>query len=167
MSSTTIGRDTPQVTAREKLNGRALYAGDIKLAGMLHAKVLRSPYPHARIVRIDTAAARALPGVRLVVTGADTPAKLTGVHRKEHRILAVDIVRHVGEEVAAVVATSEDIARDALDLIEVEYEELPAVLDPDAPSREPSFLQTAGEPDRPALVREALLGMSIAGRSDG
>ncbi|MBL8377639.1 MAG: molybdopterin-dependent oxidoreductase [Burkholderiales bacterium] len=132
MSESSIGRDTPQVGAREKLTGRALYAGDLKPAGMLHARVLRSPYAHARIVRIDTSRARALAGVRLVVTGADTPVKLTGVHRKEHRILAVDRVRHVGEEVAAVVAISEDIARDAIDLIEVEYEELPALFDPDA-----------------------------------
>jgi CO/xanthine dehydrogenase Mo-binding subunit len=132
MSTSTIGRDTPQVGAREKLTGRALYAGDLKPAGMLHAKVLRSPYAHARLVRIATSAARALPGVKLVVTGADTPQKLTGVHRKEHRILAVGEVRHAGEEVAAVVATTEDIARDALDLIEVEYEELPALLEPDA-----------------------------------
>lgn len=130
--SSPIGRDTPQVTALEKLTGRAMYAGDLKQPGMLHAKVLRSPYPHARIVRIDTRAARALPGVRLVATGEDTPKKLTGVHRKEHRILACGVVRHVGEEVAAVVATSEDIARDALDLIEVEYEELPALADPAA-----------------------------------
>lgn len=153
MSQSTIGRDTPQVTAREKLNGRALYAGDIKQPGMLHARVLRSPYPHARIVRIDTAAARALPGVRLVVTGADTPAKLTGVHRKEHRILAVDIVRHVGEEVAAVVATSEDIARDALDAIEVEYEELPAVLDPDAALAEGAVEVHAGMKNRAYEMR--------------
>jgi CO/xanthine dehydrogenase Mo-binding subunit len=122
-----LGQDTPQVTAKDKLLGRAQYAGDIKLPGMLHAKVLRSPYASARIVRIDTSKAKALPGVRLVVSAQDTPLKLSGIHRKEHRIFAADIVRFVGEEVAAVVAISDDIARDALDLIEVEYEELPAV----------------------------------------
>lgn len=127
-----VGTSTPQVTAREKVMGRAQYAGDIKLPGMLHARVLRSPHPHARIVSIDTSAAKALPGVKLVVTGRDTPARLWGPHRKEHRILATGVVRHVGEEVAAVVAVSEEIARDALDLIRIEYEALPAVLTPDA-----------------------------------
>ncbi|MBY4947229.1 xanthine dehydrogenase family protein molybdopterin-binding subunit [Cupriavidus respiraculi] len=131
LSQSTVGVSTPQVTAREKVLGRAQYAGDIKLPGMLHAKVLRSPYPHARIVRIDTAAAAALPGVRLVVTGADTPARRWGIHRKEQRILATDVVRFTGEEVAALVAVDEETARDALDLIHVEYEVLPAVLSTD------------------------------------
>ena len=132
MSQSIVGASTPQVTAREKVMGRAQYAGDIKLAGMLHAKVLRSPHPHARIVGIDTSAAKALPGVRLVVTGRDTPTRLWGPHRKEQRILAAGVVRHVGEEVAAVVAVSDEIARDALDLIRVEYEQLPALLSPEA-----------------------------------
>src|SRR5262249_42437367 len=98
---------------------------------MLHVKVLRSPYAHARIVRIDSEAARAWPGVRLVLTGEDTPPRLSGNMRKEHRILAAGKVRFVGEEVVAVAAISESIARDALDLIQVEYEELPALLDTD------------------------------------
>ncbi|MCO4890876.1 xanthine dehydrogenase family protein molybdopterin-binding subunit [Cupriavidus sp. WGtm5] len=132
MSRAIVGTSTPQVTAREKVMGRAQYAGDLKLPGMLHAKVLRSPHPHARIVRIDTAAARALPGVKLVVTGYDVPARHWGPHRKEQRILARGVVRHVGEEVAAVVAVSEEIARDALDLVRVEYETLPALLTPAA-----------------------------------
>ncbi len=112
--------------------GRAQYAGDIKLPGMLHAKVLRSPHPHARIVRVDTSAAKALPGVKLVVTGQEVPARNWGPHRKEQRILACGVVRHVGEEVAAVVAVSEEIARDALDLVRIEYEALPALLTPAA-----------------------------------
>jgi CO/xanthine dehydrogenase Mo-binding subunit len=130
MSSPIVGKAVPQVTALEKVLGRALYTGDLKQPGMLHAKVLRSPYPHARIVRIDTKAAAALPGVRAVVTGADTPTRLWGVAHTQQRILACGKVRFAGEEVAAVAAVSEDIARDALDLIEVEYEELPAILDP-------------------------------------
>ncbi len=130
MSLSTIGKDVPQVTARAKVLGRAQYAGDIKVAGMLHGKVLRSPYPHARILRIDTAAARALPGVKAVLTGADTPRTRWGVHHKERLILADGVVRFAGEEVAAVAATTEEIARDALDLIHVEYEELPAILTP-------------------------------------
>lgn len=131
MNSPIVGKAVPQVTALEKVQGRALYTGDLKLPGMLHAKVLRSPYPHARILRIDSRAAAALPGVKAVVTGADTPARMWGVAHKQQRVLACDKVRFAGEEVAAVAAVSEDIARDALDLIEVEYEELPALLDPE------------------------------------
>ena len=130
MSHSTLGKDTAQISARSKVLGRAQYAGDLKWPGMLHGKVLRSPYPHARIVRIDTTAAQALPGVRAVLTGRNSSAVPWGVHHKERRTLALDQVRFAGEEVAAVAAISEDIARDALDLIEVEYEELPAILSP-------------------------------------
>ncbi|VWC21234.1 xanthine dehydrogenase family protein molybdopterin-binding subunit [Burkholderia lata] len=131
MNGSTIGRDTPQVTARDKVLGRAIYGGDLKMPGMLHMKVIRSPHAHARIVRIDADAARALPGVHLVLTGDDTPTRLSGVAHKEHRILATGKVRFIGEEVVAVVASDEDTARDAIDLIQVEYEELPVVVDPD------------------------------------
>lgn len=129
MKASTIGYETPQINAREKVLGRALYSGDLKMAGMLHAKVLRSPHAHARIVRVDTDAARALPGVYAVLTGNDTPTRMTGIHHKEHRILATHKVRFIGEEVVAVVAGDEEIARDALDLVRVEYEELPVVTD--------------------------------------
>lgn len=128
MSISTIGQDTPQVNARSKVLGRAQYTGDLKLPGMLHAKVLRSPHPSARIASIDTTAARALPGVRAVLTGADAPRTCWGVSHKERRILADGVVRFAGEEVVALAADTEEIARDALDLIRVEYEELPAVL---------------------------------------
>lgn len=131
MSESTLGRDTPQVNARAKVLGRAVYAGDIQVAGMLHGKILRSPYPHARIVSVDTSAALALPGVKAVLTGADAPRTMWGVHQKERRILAEGVVRFAGEEVAAVAATTEEIARDALDLIRIEYEELPAILTPE------------------------------------
>ncbi|MDM0019618.1 xanthine dehydrogenase family protein molybdopterin-binding subunit [Variovorax saccharolyticus] len=127
----TLGQDVPQVNARAKVLGRAQYAGDLKVAGMLHGAVLRSPYPHARIVAIDTSAALALPGVKAVLTGADAPRATWGVHHKERRILAEGVVRFAGEEVAAVAAASEEIARDALDHIQVEYEELPAILLPE------------------------------------
>lgn len=131
MSESTIGKDTPLVNARAKVLGRAQYAGDLKLPGMLHGKVLRSPYPHARIVRVDTSRALALPGVKAVLTGANSSPVPWGVHHKERRTLALDVVRFAGEEVAAVAAVSEEIARDALDLIEIEYEELPPLLTPE------------------------------------
>jgi len=130
-NQSTLGQDVPQVNARAKVLGRAQYAGDLKVAGMLHGAVLRSPYPHARIVAIDTSAALALPGVKAVLTGADAPRAMWGVHHKERRILAEGVVRFAGEEVAAVAAASEEIERDALDHIQVEYEELPAILTPD------------------------------------
>lgn len=82
MSESTLGRDTPQVNARAKVLGRAVYAGDIKVAGMLHGKILRSPYPHARIVRVDTSAALALPGVKAVLTGADAPRTMWACTRR-------------------------------------------------------------------------------------
>ena len=131
MTTSTLGQNTAQVNARPKVLGRAQYAGDLKLPGMLHGKVLRSPYPHARIVRIDTSAAMALPGVHAVLTGANTSAVPWGVHHKERRTLALNTVRFAGEELAAVAAVSDEIARDALDLIEVHYEPLPAILEPD------------------------------------
>jgi CO/xanthine dehydrogenase Mo-binding subunit len=131
MNVSIIGRATPQINAREKVLGKALYSGDLKMPGMLHAKVLRSPHAHARIVRIDKEAACAVPGVHAVLVGDDTPTRMTGIHHKQHRILATHKVRFVGEEVVAVVAEDEEIARDALDLVRVEYEELPIVTEPD------------------------------------
>lgn len=123
-----IGTSLPPITAREKVSGSAVYAADLKLPRMLHAKVLRSTYPHARIRHIDASQARNAPGVKAVLTGADTP-KAWGIMRKDEHVLAVDKVRFIGEEVAAVVATDEHAALDALEKIRVEYEELPAVFD--------------------------------------
>lgn len=130
MEDEIVGKPVAQITAREKVLGRALYAGDLKRPGMVHARILRSPLAHARIRRIDTAAAAALPGVLCVVTGADVPGTRWGVAHKQQYILARDVVRFVGEEVAAVAATSEAVAAQALELIGVDYEPLPALLDP-------------------------------------
>lgn len=131
MARPVIGVSIPQVNSREKVQGRAQYVGDIRMAGMLHAKVLRSPYPHARIVSIDLSRARALRGVKAVAACDDTPDRLWGAFVKEHRIFAAGKVRFAGEEVAAVAAVDEATALDALELIRVEYEELPALLDPE------------------------------------
>ena len=95
---------------------------------MLYAKVLRSPYPHARIVSVDTARARSRAGVRAVVTGAELPY-LFGSAIRDEPFLARGKVRYAGEPVVAVAAISEEIARETIDLIDVEYEELPAVFD--------------------------------------
>src|SRR5437868_15208665 len=100
----------------------------MKLPRMLHAKVLRSTYPHARIRHIDIEAARRMPGVKAVLTGADTP-KAWGIIRKDEHVLAVDKVRFIGEELAAVAASDEYAALDAIEKIRVEYEELPPVVE--------------------------------------
>jgi len=123
-----IGRSIPSIYAREKVSGTALYAADLKMPRMLHAKVLRSTHAHARIRHIDVEAARRSPGVKAVLTGADTP-KAWGIIRKDEHVLAVHKVRFIGEEVAAVAAVDENAALDALEKIRVDYEELPAVFD--------------------------------------
>ena len=123
-----IGTSLPPINARDKVSGSALYAADLKLPRMLHAKVLRSTYAHARIRHIDVSRARNAPGVKAVLTGADTP-RAWGIMRKDEHVLAVDKVRFIGQEVAAVVASDENAALDALELIRVDYEELPAVFD--------------------------------------
>jgi CO/xanthine dehydrogenase Mo-binding subunit len=130
-SNSTVGKPTPQINAWSKVLGKAQYAGDINIPGMLHGKVLRSPFPHAKIVSIDTSRARALGGVKAVICGREAPETTWGARIKDRCILARDTVRFAGEEVVAVAAVTEDLARDALDLIEIEYEELPALLTPE------------------------------------
>jgi 4-hydroxybenzoyl-CoA reductase subunit alpha len=129
-----VGKHVPRNDARAKATGTAIYTDDIKLPGMLHGRILRSPLPHARILRIDTSKAAALPGVRCVITGEDTPKIKYGNWRlfpdtQDEYPLAIDKVRFIGDEVAAVAAVDLDTAEEALSLIEVEYEELPAVFD--------------------------------------
>jgi 4-hydroxybenzoyl-CoA reductase alpha subunit len=128
-----LGRPIPKKDARLKASGRAEYADDIIMPGMLHGKLLRSPHPHARIVSIDTSRAAALPGVRAVVVGSDFPNIKFGnlPQTRDYLPLAIDTVRYIGEEVAAVAAIDEDTAEEALDLLRVEYEPLPAVFDPE------------------------------------
>src|SRR6266545_4878487 len=123
-----VGHSVRRLDVLEKVTGRARYVADLELPGMLHAKLLRSPYPHARIARIDTAAARAVPGVSAAVTSADLGwcDPYFGPAFRDRPILAIDVVRYEGEPVAAVVAEDESVVVQALDLIEVEYEELPA-----------------------------------------
>ncbi len=123
-----VGVGVPRVDAPLKVVGRAQYVADITLPRMLFGAVLRSPHPHARIRSIDTTAARALPGVRTVITAEDTPKQPWGVFRRDVFALAPEIVRYVGDEVAAVAAVDLRTAREAIALIDVAYEPLPAVL---------------------------------------
>ncbi len=133
-----IGKPYPKKDARIKVTGECLFAGDINVPGMLHGKMLRSPHAHARILRIDTRKAEKLKGVRAVITGKDFPGILYGnfMHTRDYLPLAIDRVRYIGEEVAAVAADDEDTAWEALDLIDVEYEPLPAVFDPEEAMKE-------------------------------
>ena len=123
-----VGKDVPRTDAVPKVTGAAQYVADLHFPGLLHAAVLRSPHPHARIVSIDTSAAAAIPGVKAVATGADTAKRKWGAFRPDLYPLAIGKVRYVGDEVAAVAATDPETARAAVDKIAVQYEVLPAVL---------------------------------------
>jgi CO/xanthine dehydrogenase Mo-binding subunit len=125
-----VGLSIPRPDGPEKVTGQVQYVADIKARGLLHAKLLRSPHAHARILRIDTSKARALPGVRAVLTAADIPELKRKAPTRAHAVLAIDRVMFVGHPVAAVAADEPAIAEEALDLIEVEYEVLPAAVDP-------------------------------------
>jgi CO/xanthine dehydrogenase Mo-binding subunit len=125
-----VGKDVPRVDGIEKVTGSGRYVVDLTLPGMLWGKILRSPYPHARIVGFDASRAMALPGVVAVVSGLDVKQNKWGEFRKDIYALAVSKVRYVGDEVAAVAAADRETAESALALIDVEYEELPAVFDP-------------------------------------
>ena len=131
-----VGTVVPRMGLVDKVQGKTRYTADLKRPGMLYGRVLRSPHAHARIVNIDVSEAMRLPGVHAVLTHRDVPAV-----RIDADLLPLDeIVRFVGDEVAVVAAESETLAEDALRLIRVEYEVLPAVFDaeealrPDAPS---------------------------------
>lgn len=157
-----VGHPHPRVEGADKVTGRACYTYDVRLPGQLYAAVLRSPHPHARIQRLDTSRAEALPGVRAVISSATHPDISW---YQEGKLFDVTL-RFIGDEVAVVAADTEEIARDALKLIEVEYEVLPfagsveAALAPGAPRIHPDG-NIAGEPkkeergDVAAALREA------------
>ncbi|APC09374.1 xanthine dehydrogenase family protein molybdopterin-binding subunit [Neomoorella thermoacetica] len=135
MSQSLIGVGVPRIDGVEKVTGEALYVHDLKIQGMLYAALKTSPYAHARILRIDTSRARSLPGVKAVLTGQDVPYRL-GLYMIDRPLLATGKVRYYGEPVAAVAALDLDTAREAADLIEVEYEPLPVVQDVEEALRE-------------------------------
>ncbi len=133
-----VGKRQKRTDSLAKVTGQALYTADLKLPRMLHAKVLRSPHPHARILNIDVSNAQRLPGVKAVVTAADGHGVKWGVFKytQDHPMMAVEKVRYIGEDVAGVAAIDEETALEALELIEVEYEPLPAVFDPQEAMKE-------------------------------
>lgn len=128
---TTVGHATPRIDAVARVTGRAIYTGDIQLPGMLYARVLRSPHPHARVVRIDASKATRLPGVKAVITHENCRVSWSSGDSRHTRYLFNNPVRFVGDPVAAIAATDRHTAEDALALVIVEYETLPFVLDPE------------------------------------
>jgi carbon-monoxide dehydrogenase large subunit len=127
-----VGRSTPRREARAKATGAAAYADDIVVPGMLYGAVLGSDHAHARILSCDTSAAEALPGVKVVLTGDRVGGRLHGKCVEDEPVLAIGKVRYVGEPVAAVAAVDLATAKRALRLIDIRYEELPAVFDAEA-----------------------------------
>ncbi|MFI5111450.1 MAG: molybdopterin cofactor-binding domain-containing protein [Terriglobales bacterium] len=142
-----IGRSIAMVDAAGKTTGHGKYTDDLSVPGMLIGKILHSPHPHARIKSIDTARARALPGVVAVVTGKDAPTTygILPIGHDEHA-LALDKVRYVGDNVACVAAVDEAAAEKALELIDVEYELLPAWFDPEQSMKAEGDTGAPGEP---------------------
>ena len=158
MKGKAVGQALPRYEARERVTGEALYPGDIDLDDALTMKLRFAERPHARVVGIDTSAARALAGVVAVFTSQDVPVNEYGLQYPDQPVLCgpagpasrldkpgTDIVRFVGDQVAAVVAENEEIAAEAVELIEVRYEDLPVVTDPraalaeDAPRLHPPY----------------------------
>jgi putative selenate reductase molybdopterin-binding subunit len=157
----TVGHDTQRIGASERVTGQATYSRDVRLPGMLYGRVLRSPHPHARIRGIDVSKAEALPGVRAVITHENAPiiwgaGSISGGRQysdqvkeitKHRRYIFNNPARYVGQPVAAVAAVNRHVAEEALALIEVDYEQLPFVIDPEA----------ALEPDAPKIWPEGNL----------
>jgi 4-hydroxybenzoyl-CoA reductase subunit alpha len=141
LTDSPIGARVPMIDSADKVTGKGVYADDMALPGTLTGKILHSPHAHARILSIDTSAAGQLPGVKAVVTGRETPVKY-GILPVGHdeTIFAADKVRYVGDNVAGVAAESAEIAEEALRLIRVEYEVLPAWFDPEESMRAESNL---------------------------
>ena len=130
MAYRTVGKALPRIEGFGKVTGQTKYAADLAFDGLLWAKVLRSSVPHARIVKIDTGKAKALKGVHAVLTGGDVKDIYVGTRVKDQPVLAQDKVRMGGDAIAAVAADTEEIAEEAIGLIDVQYEELPYVDDP-------------------------------------
>lgn len=151
-----VGKGLPRVDTVAKATGQARFAEDVFLPNMLWGKILRSPYPHARILGINTRQAEKLPGVKAIITGQDVASIRyafvdTPRYPADEYPLAVDKVRYIGDGVAAVAAVDEATAEEALNLIQVEYEVLPAVFDP----------EEAMKPEAPVIHEEEYAGTSV------
>lgn len=144
-----VGKRTPRIDAFERVTGQAQYTGDIQLPNMLHGRVLRSPHPHARLVSIDTSKAEKLAGVKAIIHHENAKVPWSSGGHTHQRFIFNNPVRYVGDPVAAVAATDRHIAEEALGLIEIQYEKLPHVLDPNV----------ALKPDAPKITPQGNLSV--------
>ena len=149
-----VGQRVQRVEGYDKVTGESKYIADIALPGMLIGKILRSPYPHARILRIDTSRAERLRGLRAVVTAEDSLKRPWGAFFADQYILSVGKARYVGEEVAAVAAVDSDTADEAVDLIDVEWEPLPAVFDAEEAMQDGAPLIHDDKPNNIAMTMD-------------
>ena len=131
-----VGKPLPRLDGVDSVTGRATYTVDVALPGLLYAKLFRSPLPHAKIRRLDVSRARALPGIATVLTAEDAPRKRFGFGIQDEELFARDKARYVGDVIAAVAASDEGTADQAIELIECDYETLPAALTVDEALRE-------------------------------
>jgi xanthine dehydrogenase molybdenum-binding subunit len=156
-----VGKRTPRIDAYERVTGQAQYTGDLQLPGMLYARVLRSPHPHAKIISIDTSKAEKLPGVKAVIHHGNAQIPWSSGGHTHRRFIFNNPVRFVGDPVAAVAAADRHIAEEALGLIEIKYEKLPHVLDPnealkpDAPKIAPEGNLSVGKGNFSAPIEES------------
>ena len=166
----TLGHPTPRIDARKRVTGTATYAGDIYLPGMLIARVLRSPHPHARVRRVDVSKALALPGVKDIITRENCDVIWGSGDTRNKRYIFANPVRFAGDAVAAVAAVNRHVAEEATRLIEVEYEALPFVLDaeealkPGAPEIQPggNISATAKGEHQPETYRRGNVEQALA-----
>lgn len=165
-----IGRALPRVEGVSKVTGSCRYTADVIRPGTVRGGFLRSPYPHARILHIDVHRALKLPGVMAIITGKDVSPRLEGLGLEDMPVLAQDRVRYIGEKVVGVAAVDETVVEDALSLIEVDYEELPAVFEPlealksDAPLLHPNYADYKGIHKDPSLKN--VQSVERAGKGD-
>src|SRR2546426_7594278 len=149
---TILGRPERRIDGDAKTTGAAKYTADLDVPGALQGAFARSPYPHARIVSVDTARARALPGVRAVLTGADLRGQRLGRRLQDWPVLCWDRVLFIGDRVAAVAADTREIAEEAVRLISGQYEELPPPVDMDVALRPHAQGLPPGAPSDPVLA---------------
>ena len=155
---TVVGQSVPRLDAAAKVTGQAQYVGDVHLPGMRYGKVLRSPHAHARIVELDTRRAEALPGVRAVITSADFDPPL------EPHLIAQDRIGFAGQALAAVAADTPELAADALEYIDVQYEVLPAVNDP-LVAMQPGAPELSDDPKTQVTLEDGSQFVNISGYS--
>ena len=158
-----IGKSVPRVDTKVKATGVAKYTDDLEFPRMLYSKVLRSPYPHAKILSINTSKAERVKGVEAVIYRDNVPRVLFGDYIRDQSVVALDKVRYIGEPIAAVAAVDLDTAEEALSLIEVNYEELEPIFNPEKALEEKTNLihEKLGNYEYPPVVPKPMGGTNI------